>query len=188
MYTPKGSFIPTYTSYEWFDLSHSYMRGLSILSLGHLHVSNARHDVKISCLAGDRQKVSEMMKSTKGWLMRTEKWLRASDSWKESKNNSRESKSDNGNGLLHDDTQNPTTTPASLRPSVALSLLLRFSLSSNMSLCFPHHFTFDLSFHNVCSWHWERKRTKRWREAMRTHKERSSLSKLPAHYILELRK
>ncbi len=88
----------------------------------------------------NNQIVSEMMKM--------EKWLRASDRWKESKRvkTTRESKrvkttreresSDNGNGLLHDNTQNSTTTPASLWPSVALSLLLCFSLSSNTSLCF----------------------------------------------------
>ncbi len=131
----------------------------------------------------NNQIVSEMMKM--------EMWLRASDRWKESKRvkttRERES-SDNGNGLLHDNTQNSTTTPASL-PAICRSLppSLFFPVFKYFPM-FSHHFTFDLSFHNVFSWHWERKRTKWWREAMRTHKERSSLGKLPAHYALELRK
>lgn len=154
--------------------------GSPILSLGHLHVFIWQHfkcymtlSVIISRLAGDSLKVSGMMKSIWEWLMRKKKWLM----WIECKT-SHERKSDKGNKVLHDDMLN-STTPASIQPSVHLSLLLHFSLSSNISLCFPHRLTFDLSFHNSCSWHWK---LKPWREAM----QMKIKTKLPARYILEL--
>lgn len=136
-----------------FDRSHSYTKQLTILFLGHLYFvldiymyfvlqlfkCYRTPNLKIRGLAGDSQKVSEIMyMSIWEWLMTTEKWLNTSDRWIESRNNQRESKSDKGNELLYDnDTSLPPAICHSFPPSPFLPVFKYFPMFPSLRHFWP---------------------------------------------------